>query len=353
MPNERVEEVLEATGRALARDERIYWICPVIEGGEDDTTMAAVERHRLLAERFGGAGIRLVHGRLASADKEAALASFARGDTRLLVATTVVEVGVDVPEASIIVVEHAEGFGLAQLHQLRGRVGRGERPSACLLLCEPPLNAAAQARLAALRETEDGFRMPREDLRLRGPGEVLGVRQSGLPSFCFVDLATHRDLLAAARAEAKRVLRSDPILSGEREQSLTRAPAPVRSATTPCGCWPPGDRTGGASGSRGETFGRRRSRPEITSFIRPPPSCRGGPPAPAAGTSRSRRRGWAWSGRRRSPARRRGGAISPEGSPLDEADRPDAAARYSTSTTSRNVREDWESTVAKSCFSVP
>jgi ATP-dependent DNA helicase RecG len=220
VPNERVKEVLEATGRALARDERIYWICPVIEGGEDDATMAAVERHRLLAERFGGAGIGLVHSRLASADKEAALASFARGDTRLLVATTVVEVGVDVPEASIIVVEHAERFGLAQLHQLRGRVGRGERPSACLLLYEPPLNAAARARLAILRETEDGFRIAEEDLRLRGPGEVLGVRQSGLPSFRFVDLAAHRDLLAAARAEAKRVLRSDPILSGERGKAL-------------------------------------------------------------------------------------------------------------------------------------
>jgi ATP-dependent DNA helicase RecG len=218
VPNERVEEVLEATGRALARDERIYWICPVIEG-DDDATMAAVERHRLLAERFG-AGIGLVHGRLASADKEAALASFARGDTRLLVATTVVEVGVDVPEASIIVVEHAERFGLAQLHQLRGRVGRGERPSACLLLYEPPLNAAARARLAILRETEDGFRIAEEDLRLRGPGEVLGVRQSGLPNFRFVDLTAHRDLLAAARAEAKRVLRADPTLSGERGTAL-------------------------------------------------------------------------------------------------------------------------------------
>jgi ATP-dependent DNA helicase RecG len=125
-----------------------------------------------------------------------------------------------VPEASIIVVEHAERFGLAQLHQLRGRVGRGERPSACLLLYEPPLNAAARARLAILRETEDGFRIAEEDLRLRGPGEVLGVRQSGLPSFRFVDLAAHRDLLAAARAEAERVLRADPTLSGERGAAL-------------------------------------------------------------------------------------------------------------------------------------
>ena len=183
MPNERIEEVLDSTGRALGRGERIYWICPVVEGGEENTAMAAVERHGLLAERFGNA-VGLVHGRLAAPAKAAALDAFAAGATRLLVATTVVEVGVDVPEATIIVIEHAERFGLAQLHQLRGRVGRGPRASSCLLLYEAPLNASARARLATLRQTEDGFAIAEEDLRLRGPGEVLGrpaKRPAGFP----------------------------------------------------------------------------------------------------------------------------------------------------------------------------
>jgi ATP-dependent DNA helicase RecG len=219
VPNERIEEVLDATARALSRGERIYWICPVVEGGETDAAMAAVERHRLLCERFGRI-VGLVHGRLASREKEAALAAFAAGGTRLLVATTVVEVGVDVPEASIIVIEHAERFGLAQLHQLRGRVGRGERPSACLLLYEPPLSQAARARLAIIRETEDGFRIAEEDLQLRGPGEILGLRQSGLPSFRFADLGAHGGLLVAARAAAERALGTDPGIAEERSAGL-------------------------------------------------------------------------------------------------------------------------------------
>ncbi|MEK0083779.1 ATP-dependent DNA helicase RecG [Benzoatithermus flavus] len=219
VPNERVEEVIEATARALARGERIYWICPLVEESETAAAMAAIERHRLLSERFGGI-VGLVHGRLSSRDKEAAIQAFARGDARLLVATTVIEVGVDVPDASIIVIEHAERFGLAQLHQLRGRVGRGERPSACLLLYDPPLSQAARARLAILRETEDGFRIAEEDLRLRGPGEVLGLRQSGLPAFRFADLERHAGLLPLARAEADRALQEDPTLSGERGRAL-------------------------------------------------------------------------------------------------------------------------------------
>ena len=213
VPNERIEEVLDATARALAREERIYWICPVIEGGEGDPAMPAVERHRQLAERFGPQ-VGLVHGRLAGPAKAAALDAFAAGTTRLLVATTVVEVGVDVPEASIIVIEHAERFGLAQLHQLRGRVGRGTRASSCLLLYEPPLGQAARARLAILRETEDGFRIAEEDLRLRGPGEVLGLRQSGMPTFRFADLGAHGELLPLARELAGRALAEDPGLRG-------------------------------------------------------------------------------------------------------------------------------------------
>jgi ATP-dependent DNA helicase RecG len=219
VPNERIEEVVEATARALGRGERIYWICPVVEESETDAAMAAELRHRLLAERFGGM-VGLVHGRLASRDKEAAIQAFARGDTRLLVATTVIEVGVDVPDASIIVIEHAERFGLAQLHQLRGRVGRGERPSACLLLYDPPLSQTARARLAILRRSEDGFEIAEEDLRLRGPGEILGLRQSGLPAFRFADLERHAGLLKLARAEADRALAQDPGLVGERGRAL-------------------------------------------------------------------------------------------------------------------------------------
>jgi ATP-dependent DNA helicase RecG len=219
VPNERIEEVLDAAGRALGRGERIYWICPVIEAGEESTAMASLERHRLLAERFGEA-VGLVHGRLAAPAKAAALDAFAAGAIRLLVATTVIEVGVDVPDASIIVIEHAERFGLAQLHQLRGRVGRGTRESACLLLYEPPLNAAARARLAVLRRTEDGFAIAEEDLRLRGPGEVLGVRQSGLPVFRFADLAHHAPLLGDAKELAERALADDPMLARPESEPL-------------------------------------------------------------------------------------------------------------------------------------
>ena len=219
VPNERIDEVLDATERALRRDERIYWVCPVVEGSEADTAMAAVERHRLLAERFGPR-VGLVHGKLAGPAKAAALQAFAAGEIRLLVATTVVEVGVDVPEASIMVIEHAERFGLAQLHQLRGRVGRGARASSCLLLYEPPLGQAARRRLAILRETEDGFRIAEEDLRLRGPGEVLGMRQSGLPAFRFADLARHAGLLPVARELADRALAADPGLRGAASEPL-------------------------------------------------------------------------------------------------------------------------------------
>ena len=148
------------------------------------------------------------------------MAAFSEGRTGILVATTVVEVGVDVPEATVIVIEAAERFGLAQLHQLRGRVGRGARPSHCLLVYTPPLTGSARARLAVLRDTDDGFRIAEEDLRLRGPGEVLGVRQSGLPTFRFADLAEHRDLLAMAQDDARLALGRDPALEGERGRAL-------------------------------------------------------------------------------------------------------------------------------------
>ena len=153
-------------------------------------------------------------------EKDAAMAAFARGDTQILVATTVIEVGVDVPEASIIIIEHAERFGLAQLHQLRGRVGRGKAKSSCLLLYKTPLGETAKARIDVMRETEDGFLIAEEDLRLRGEGEVLGTRQSGSPGFHLAELPLHADILALARAEAQRVMTENPKLEGEAGRAL-------------------------------------------------------------------------------------------------------------------------------------
>jgi ATP-dependent DNA helicase RecG len=154
------------------------------------------------------------------AEKDAAMAHFADGPARILVATTVIEVGVDVPDATIMVIEHAERFGLAQLHQLRGRIGRGDRPSSCLLLYAPPLTETAKARLQILRESDDGFRIAEEDLRLRGGGEILGTRQSGMPEFRLADLAVHGDLLAVARDDVKLILARDPELTGPRGKAL-------------------------------------------------------------------------------------------------------------------------------------
>lgn len=221
LPAGRIDEVVEALERALAAGERAYWICPSIEPSEATGAAAAEARAEALRARFGAA-VGLVHGRLPAGRKAAAMADFAQGRTAILVATTVVEVGVDVAAATVIVIEAAERFGLAQLHQLRGRVGRGARASHCLLLYTPPLGATARARLAALRDTDDGFRIAEEDLRLRGPGEVLGVRQSGMPAFRFADLARDRDLLAIAHDDARLILSRDPRLGTGRGKALRR-----------------------------------------------------------------------------------------------------------------------------------
>lgn len=219
IPLERIGEVAQGIGRQIATGARVYWVCPLIEESEDVDLANVEERFRLLGERFPGK-VGLLHGRLKGAEREATMAAFADGRLSILVATTVIEVGVDVPAATVMVIEHAERFGLAQLHQLRGRVGRGSAKSTCLLLYAQPLGETAKARLAIMRETEDGFRIAEEDLRLRGAGEILGTRQSGLPDMRLADLSAHGELLQAARDDARLVIERDPDLQSDRGKAL-------------------------------------------------------------------------------------------------------------------------------------
>jgi ATP-dependent DNA helicase RecG len=219
IPVDRIDEVIQGLGRAIRSGARVYWVCPLVEENEDLDLAAAEERAELLGQFFGDQ-VGLVHGKMKGRDKDAAMAAFQRGETKILVATTVIEVGVDVPEATIMAIEHAERFGLAQLHQLRGRVGRGAAKSTCLLLYKTPLGEVARSRIEIMRETEDGFRIAEEDLRLRGEGEVLGARQSGMPGFRLAVIEKHGELLAAARDDARLILARDPDLSSDRGQAL-------------------------------------------------------------------------------------------------------------------------------------
>ena len=219
LPLERLGEVTEAVGRVLQGGAKAYWVCPLVEESETSDLAAAEDRYRALAERFGGR-VGLVHGRKASKEKDAAMAAFSEGPVDLLVATTVIEVGVDVPTATVLVVEHAERFGLAQLHQLRGRIGRGAAQSTCILCYQGPLGETARARLDIMRQTDDGFRIAEEDLRLRGAGELLGTRQSGFPVFRVADIAVHGELLAMARDDARLILQRDAGLTGPRGDAL-------------------------------------------------------------------------------------------------------------------------------------
>ncbi|MCE2492154.1 MAG: ATP-dependent DNA helicase RecG [Alphaproteobacteria bacterium] len=219
MPLERLDEVVQAVRRAVGDGDRVYWVCPLVEESDVIDIAAAEARYAALAGNLGN-DVALLHGRMKSAEKDAHMSRFAGGEISVLVATTVIEVGVDVPEATVMVVEHAERFGLAQLHQLRGRVGRGDRQGRCLLLYAAPLGDTARARIRIMRETDDGFRIAEEDLRLRGAGEVLGTRQSGLPDFRLADVGAHEELMLAARDDAKLVLERDPDLSSDRGQAL-------------------------------------------------------------------------------------------------------------------------------------
>ena len=219
VPVERLEEVVAAIRRALAKRAKIYWICPLIEESEDSDLQAAEARFSELFQIFGNR-VGLIHGRMKGPERDRTMAAFASGGIDLLVATTVIEVGVDVADATIMVIEHAERFGLAQLHQLRGRIGRGDRPASCLLLYASPLSETATQRLTILRESDDGFRIAEEDLRLRGAGEVLGTRQSGFEQFRLVDLAAHADLIPIAREEARVALTRDAGLESARGAAL-------------------------------------------------------------------------------------------------------------------------------------
>jgi ATP-dependent DNA helicase RecG len=219
LPLERLPELVGRIRDAVAEGQKVYWICPLVEESEEVKLMAAEDRFASLQPVFGDR-IGLVHGRMKGAEKDEAMRAFKEGETRVLVATTVIEVGVDVPDATIIVIEHAERFGLAQLHQLRGRVGRGSKPSSCVLLYKEPLGETARRRLSVMRETEDGFLIAEEDLKLRGEGELLGTRQSGTPGFQIARIDTHADLLEAARDDARLILATDPDLQGTRGEAL-------------------------------------------------------------------------------------------------------------------------------------
>lgn len=219
LPFERLDELVGRIRTAIADGQKIYWICPLVEESEEMKLMSAEDRFAALSAEFGDM-VGLIHGRMSGRDKDAAMLAFKKGDTRILVGTTVIEVGIDVPDASIIVIEHAERFGLAQLHQLRGRVGRGTRASTCVLLYKAPPGEVARRRLEVMRETEDGFVIAEEDLKLRGEGELLGTRQSGAPGFLVARIEEHADMLETARDDARLLLARDPELTSPRGEAI-------------------------------------------------------------------------------------------------------------------------------------
>ncbi|WP_299140881.1 ATP-dependent DNA helicase RecG [uncultured Tateyamaria sp.] len=215
----RMDEVIARLSAAMAEGRQCYWVCPLVEESEAVDLTAAEERFKRLRAVLGEDRVGLVHGQMPPADKDAAMARFQAGETGVLVATTVIEVGVNVPNATIMVIERAETFGLAQLHQLRGRVGRGDAASTCLLLYQAPMSEAGQKRLEVLRETEDGFRISETDLQMRGYGDLIGTAQSGVPKFRIADLDRQSALMAVAQSDARKLLADDPTLSSPRGQA--------------------------------------------------------------------------------------------------------------------------------------
>lgn len=215
MPLSQIDPLVK---RLKENPTQVYWVCPLVEESEESDLMAAQKRYATLCQIFGDE-VGLVHGKMKPAEKDAAMADFISGKTRILVSTTVIEVGVDVPSAGLMVVEHAERFGLATLHQLRGRVGRGQEKAVCILL-HGRLSETARERLSVLRESDDGFKIAEADLKLRGAGEVLGIRQSGLPLFKLADMTEHADLLMTANEQVVQLLKEDPNLETEHGQAL-------------------------------------------------------------------------------------------------------------------------------------
>jgi ATP-dependent DNA helicase RecG len=215
---ERLDEVVDHLRKAVAEGRQAYWVCPLVEESEVVDYASAEERFRSLRATLGDR-VGLVHGQMPPSEKDAAMARFVAGETQVLVATTVIEVGVNVPNATIMVIEQAESFGLAQLHQLRGRVGRGEAASTCLLMYQPPLNETGARRLTTIRDTEDGFHIAEEDLAMRGAGDLIGTAQSGLPRFRVADLERQASLMALAQTDARKLLIDDPELVGPRGQA--------------------------------------------------------------------------------------------------------------------------------------
>ncbi|MEC7961947.1 MAG: ATP-dependent DNA helicase RecG [Pseudomonadota bacterium] len=215
----RMEEVVNHLRNAVNEGKQAYWVCPLVEESEVMDLTAAEERFKHLRAALGEGVVGLVHGQMPPSEKDAAMADFVAGKTSVLVATTVIEVGVNVPNATIMVIERAESFGLAQLHQLRGRVGRGSAQSTCLLLYQAPLNETGEKRLTSLRETEDGFRIAEVDLEMRGAGDLIGTAQSGLPRFRVADLENQAPLMAVAQSDARKLLHDDPTLESPRGQA--------------------------------------------------------------------------------------------------------------------------------------
>jgi len=211
----RLDGVIDAVGRAVKAGNQVYWVCPLVEDSEVINLSSVEDRHRQLTAMFGDR-VGLLHGRMSPQEKETMSLRFKAGEFDILVATTVIEVGVDAPNATIIVIEHAERFGLAQLHQLRGRVGRSDKKSSCLLLYQGPLSVNGKARLEIMRQSEDGFLIAEKDWELRGSGDLLGAAQSGLPRFTLANLDRHKDLLETATQDARLLVQMDPALKSSR-----------------------------------------------------------------------------------------------------------------------------------------
>lgn len=218
LPLQRLDDVIDGVGRAIKKGDQVYWVCPLVEDSELIDLSSVEDRHRQLTAIFGNR-VGLLHGRLSAQDKEAMSQAFKRGEYDILVATTVIEVGVDAPNATIMVIEHAERFGLAQLHQLRGRVGRGDKQSTCLLMYKGPLSVNGKARLEIMRQSEDGFLIAEKDWELRGSGDLLGARQSGLPNYKLADLDKHKSLLETAVQDARLLAQTDPALTSKRGEA--------------------------------------------------------------------------------------------------------------------------------------